>query len=210
MKTEKLLTTIGALCLMGSLANGADLSQRGPISFDIYDTNNDGLVSKSEFYDARAKRQSIRANQGMPMRKAGNAPDFELFDTNKDGKLTKLELLEGQNSQMQKNRSNKGNMNKGQRGNRQGMGQGRSNNQTNSARGMRRNMPTFESYDLNSDGYLTESEMNEARNNRMSQNAQQGKMMRNAGNNTPFSDIDTDNDGKVSKNEFLANQSRRN
>ncbi len=110
-----------------------------------------------------------------------------------------MELLEGQNGQMQNNRSSRGNMNKGQRGNRQG----------NSSRGMRRNMPTFESYDLNSDGYLTQNEMNNAREKRMTQNANQGKMMRNAGNNTPFSNIDTNNDGKVSKTEFLTNQSRR-
>jgi Ca2+-binding EF-hand superfamily protein len=205
MKIEKLLKTVtitaGALCLFGTLSNAADLSQRGPISFAIYDTNKDGYISESEFYDARAKRQSIRASQGMPMRNVGNAPSFDLFDANKDGKLTKLELLEAQSSQMQKNLSN--------RENKQGMSQGARNNQVNSSRGMKRNMPTFESFDLNSDGYLTENEMNEARNNRMAQNANQGKMMRNAGNNTAFADIDTNNDGKVSKDEFLSNQSRR-
>ncbi len=92
MRVERLLKTatltVGAVCLFGSLANGADLSQRGAMPFDTYDTNKDGYVSQSEFYDTRAKRQSIRANQGMPMRNAGNAPDFELFDKNKDGKLT--------------------------------------------------------------------------------------------------------------------------
>jgi len=205
MKIEKLLKRVtlvtATLSLVGSLANATDLSQKGPLSFDIYDINKDGYVSKSEFYDIRANRQSIRANQGMPMRNAGNAPDFTLFDKNKDGKLTKLELLEGQNSQMKNNRSNKGN--------KQGMGQGRINNQGNNSRGMRQNMPTFESYDLNNDGYLIENEMNEARNNRVTQNSEQGKMMRNSGNSTPFSDIDTNNDGKLSKTEFLENQSRK-
>ena len=33
--------------------------------------------------------------------------------------------------------------------------------------------------------------------------------MRNAGNYTPFTDIDINNDGKVSKDEFITNQSRR-
>jgi Ca2+-binding EF-hand superfamily protein len=182
MKIEKLLKTVtvaaSSLCLMGSLAHGADLSQRGPISFNTYDTNKDGYINKSEFYDTRAKRQSLRANQGKPMKNAGNAPGFSLFDKNKDGKLTKLELLEGQNSQMKNNR-----LNKGQKGN--------------SSRGMRRNMPTFESYDLNSDGHLTKNEMNKARSNRMGKNS------------TPFSKIDKNNDGKVSKVEFLTNQSQR-
>lgn len=189
--SKSLFLATAALCLLGSLATAANLSQRGPISFDIYDTNKDNLVSESEFYDARAKRQVIKANQGMPMRNAGNAPIFEQFDTNKDGKLTKVELLEGQNAQMQKNRAN--------RGNRQNM-QG-----TN----MQRNMPSFESFDLNSDGYLTESEMNTARSKRMTKNAEAGKMMRNAGNSTAFSKIDVNGDGKVSKSEFLANQKRK-
>lgn len=119
----KLLKTVvcvfGIVVLFESSAFGADLSQRGPISFDIYDTNKDGLVSEKEFYDARAKRMTMRAEQGMPMRNAGNAPEFSQFDANKDGKITKVELLEGQNAQMQKRRSNRGQKDSGQ-GMRQG------------------------------------------------------------------------------------------
>lgn len=185
MKTEKLFKITGALCLIGSLLNGADLSQRGPIPFEIFDANKDGYVSKNEFYDARAKRQSLKVNQGMPMKNVANAPEFSLLDQNKDGKLTKLELLEGQNTQMQKNRSNKGMG--------QGMGQGQGNMQGNT----QRNMPTFESFDLDDNGYLSESEKNEARGNRMGRNS------------TPFSEIDTNNDGKVSKEEFLKNQLKK-
>ena len=117
LKTAML--AVGAVCLLGSLAFGADLSQRGPISFDIYDTNQNGFVSEKEFYDARAKRMAMRAEQGMAMRNAGNAPEFGQFDTDKDGKLSKMELLEGQNAQMQKRRSNRG-----QKGQGQGMGRG--------------------------------------------------------------------------------------
>ncbi|MEN8303072.1 MAG: EF-hand domain-containing protein [Campylobacterota bacterium] len=104
MKLLKAATySVGVLSLLGSLAFGAELAQKGPISFDIYDTNKDGLVSEKEFYDARAKRMEIRTEQGMPMRNAGNAPDFSEFDANKDGELSKVELLEGQNARMQKN-----------------------------------------------------------------------------------------------------------
>lgn len=112
MKVQKLLKTVtlivGTLSLLGSLTYAADLAQRGPISFDIYDVNKDGLVSKKEFYDARTKRMTIRSNQGLPMRNASNAPAFTQFDTDKDGKLSKIELLEGQNAQMQSRRSNRG------------------------------------------------------------------------------------------------------
>jgi len=114
MKSPKIATAaVGIICLFGSLAFGAELSERGPISFDIYDTNKDGLVSEKEFYDARTKRMTIKAEQGMPMRNAANAPEFGEFDANKDGKLSKIELLEGQNAQMQKRRSNKGQKGKG-------------------------------------------------------------------------------------------------
>ena len=120
MKLFKTATyAVGAICLLGSLAFGADLSQRGPISFDIYDTNKDGSVSEKEFYDARAKRMTMRAEQGRTMRNAGNAPEFSQFDANKDGKLSKVELLEGQNAQMQNKRSNRG-----QKGNGKSMKQG--------------------------------------------------------------------------------------
>ena len=106
MKT--LISIVGALCLLGSLSNAADLSERGPISFSAFDTNKDGLISEKEFYDAIEKRIAIRKSQGMPMRNVGNAPEFTQFDTNKDGKLSKVELLEGQNARMQNNRSNRG------------------------------------------------------------------------------------------------------
>ena len=75
--------------------------------------------------------------------------------------------------------------------------------------GMGRDMPTFESYDLNADGHLTQNEMDEARAKRMEQKASQGKLLRNSGNQTKFSDIDTNSDGEVSKQEFTSNQMRK-
>lgn len=44
---------------------------------------------------------------------------------------------------------------------------------------------------------------------RMEQKASQGKMLRNSGNKTKFSEIDTNSDGKVSKEEFTSNQMRK-
>ena len=181
------LVVASSLSILSTIAIAQDLPERGPIPFTSYDKNKDGTVSEDEFYNTRAIRMSKKASQGMPMRNAANAPDFSVFDANNDGKLTKVELLEGQNKQMQKNRANRGQWQKG----------------------MGRDMPTFESYDLNGDGYLTESEMNEARAKRMDEKASQGKMLRNSGNKTKFSYIDTNNDGKVSKKEFISNQMRK-
>jgi len=190
------LVVASSLSIISGTVMAQDLPERGPIPFASYDTNKDGSVSESEFYDTRAARMSEKAGQGMPMRNAANAPDFSLFDTDKDGKLSKLELLEGQNQQMQKNRANRGQGQKGQM----------RNNRGSNMQGMGRDMPTFESYDLNDDGYLTQNEMDEARAKRMEQKVSEGKLLRNSANQSKFSDIDTNSDGKVSKQEFTSNQ----
>lgn len=72
-----------------------------------------------------------KANQGMRMKNAANAPSFESFDTNGDKKLSKAELLEGQMKNMKQNMNQKGmgnKMNSGQGMNKgQGMGKGMNN-----------------------------------------------------------------------------------
>lgn len=186
------LLVVGILAVVSTSTLAGDLAARGPISFSDFDTNKDGTVSESEFNDVRAARMSEKAAQGMPMKNAANAPAFSEFDTDHDGKLTKVELLEGQNKQMQKNRANMGS---GQMGN--------------NMKGMARNAPTFESYDLNGDGFLTENELDEARAKRVAQKESEGKMMKNSDNQTKFSEIDTNGDSKVSKEEFLANQMKK-
>lgn len=78
-----------------------------------------------------------------------------------------------------------------------------------SAQGMGRDMPTFESFDLNKDGTLTQSEMNEARAIRAKERQEDGKMLRNSKNHYEFSDIDTNKDGVVDKKEFEEHQLKR-
>jgi hypothetical protein len=75
--------------------------------------------------------------------------------------------------------------------------------------GMGRNMPTFESFDLNSDGYLTESEMKEAREKRIQEKKDEGRMLRNSKDYCEFSKVDSDGDGKVTKDEFKSYQLKR-
>ncbi len=75
-------------------------------------------------------------------------------------------------------------------------------------RGMNRgsNMPNFESFDINKDGYINEQELIEARSMRISSRIQQGYQMRNTANITPFQEIDTNSDGKISPDEFSVQQ----
>ena len=207
-KVRLSLVVAGVLSIVSGGLAAQNIPDRGPIKFEVYDTNNDRVVSESEFYNARANRMSKKAKQGKPMRNAGNAPEFGLFDTNNDGKLTKVELLEGQLEQILNKRTNRGSKKQGMKKAR-GQGNMQKGNRQGNTQGTRRNMPSFEYFDLNSDGYLTSAEMEEARIKRMKQNAAQGKKMRNSGNQTRFSDIDRNNDGKVDRQEFISNQMRK-
>jgi len=173
--------------LLSTALIAQDMPLAGPIPFSVYDRNKDGFISNDEFNDTRAKRISIKQKHSMPMRNAANAPDFSFFDVDKNGKLSKLELREGQNRQMRKNRAKRNLVNKY----------------------MRRDMPTFESFDLNGDGYLKGDEMKEARAKRIEKKAAQGKMLRNSTNPSKFSDIDANDDGIVTKEEFITNQMKK-
>lgn len=176
----------GSLSVLGSALIAQDLPTKGPIEFSSYDTNKDGFVSEQEFNDLRAIRMEEKAQTGMPMKNAGNAPSFAMFDTNKDGKLTEVELLKGQNKQMQNNQKNMGMSPNGMK--------------------PKGKMPAFEDFDLNKDGMISLKEMEESREKRMEQNALDGKMMKNIANQPAFSDIDLNNDGNISKEEFLAHK----
>jgi Ca2+-binding EF-hand superfamily protein len=72
--------------------------------------------------------------------------------------------------------------------------------------GMGYNMPSFSDFDTNDDGKVTQEEFENTQNSRMTKRANEGKMMRNAGNAPSFSDIDTDNNGHIDKNEFKKHQ----
>lgn len=65
-----------------------------------------------------------------------------------------------------------------------------------------KNMPMFEHYDLNNDGKITQSELEEARAKRMSKKAKEDKMLRNAKYAPAFADMDKNNDGSLNQEEF--------
>ncbi|MCO4845426.1 MAG: EF-hand domain-containing protein [Sulfurovum sp.] len=63
--------------------------------------------------------------------------------------------------------------------------------------------PTFSEFDLNSDGKITQSELEESRTQRMKQRADEGRILKNAGEGHSFSQIDTNKDGSISEKEFI-------
>lgn len=72
--------------------------------------------------------------------------------------------------------------------------------------GMGRNMPSFSDFDTNGDGQITQSEFESTQQKRMTEKAEAGMMMKNAGNAPVFKDIDTDNNGYIDTKEFAAHQ----
>lgn len=91
----------------------------------------------------------------------------------------------------------KGNMNNAYNSNAQA-GQQRFANQS--------TQPSFQMADSNKDGSISADELDAFRATNMSKNAEDGKLLRNAGDAPQFSDIDKNNDGKITQSEFEAGQ----
>ena len=70
----------------------------------------------------------------------------------------------------------------------------------------KKSQPTFEQFDLNNDGKITESELKEAREKRMAQKKAEGKMLRNAKNAPAFADMDKNKDASLDREEFRLHQ----
>jgi hypothetical protein len=68
------------------------------------------------------------------------------------------------------------------------------------------NQPTFAEFDLDGDGKITDTELETARADRMAKNAEDGKLLRNAGDAPEFSTLDTSGDGSIDATEFQAHQ----
>ena len=64
----------------------------------------------------------------------------------------------------------------------------------------------FVDFDHDKNGFVTQEEFNDTKNNRMIKNAQNGKMLRNANNSLQFSDVDTNKDGKITTVELSKSQ----
>ncbi|MGB6019329.1 MAG: hypothetical protein WBF77_07005 [Sulfurimonadaceae bacterium] len=108
---KEITLSVIAVMLLGAVpavVQAEELPDRGPVPFHLYDKDGNNLISEDEFYDLRAKRMQKRADDGFPMRNAGNAPDFSEFDSNGDGMLSPEELSAGQQAQMSKRRGTKG------------------------------------------------------------------------------------------------------
>jgi hypothetical protein len=83
----------------------------------------------------------------------------------------------------------------------QGMGMGKGMGQKRMAQ-----MPMFADFDADGNGVISETEWTEGQAKRMQERAEEGRMMKNAGNAPSFADIDTNKDGKITPEEFQQHQ----
>jgi len=155
---------------------------------------------RQKYKGMRGQGQGMGQGKGMGMRQncMKNQPIFAEYDLNNDGAITQKELEEARAKRMsQKAKEGKMLRNAG-------------------------NAPSFASMDKNNDGILNEEEFRlhqaEHMQIKMNENCTTSKCPDNckgtsAGKNVKnapmFSDIDTDNDGMISKEEFSIHQSQR-
>lgn len=100
MSSNKILiSTLGVALLTGAAyasSEGYEREQyyqgRGPMPFEVFDLNGDGVVTMQEYTQVRGERQAARAQMGYPMRNAGAAPGFEQLDSDGDGSISREEL----------------------------------------------------------------------------------------------------------------------
>lgn len=71
-------------------------------SFNDFDANKDGKITKSEFETFQQNRMMQKAKEGKMMRNAGNAPTFSDIDANSDGVVDMSEFKMHQQSNMKK------------------------------------------------------------------------------------------------------------
>ena len=130
---------------------------------------------------------------GMGQKRMMNQPTFDQYDLNNDGKITQSELDEARAKRMSQNAKDGKMMRNAQ------------------------NAPALTDMDIDKDGTLNQEEfrMHQAEQMKMKNKGNnpgmgQGKGMRkNAGNAPAFSDIDTNNDGTISQEEFSSHQTKR-
>jgi len=184
-----------AVALIPVLAS-AQPPARGPMTFDGFDRNGDGVITSDEFSAVRSERMAARAEQGMPMRGVANAPAFADFDQDGDGQIAPQEFRDFQ----QQRRGMGPGMDPGG-GMGPGMGPGM-------GRGMGMQMPEFAEFDTDGNGTLTKDEFYTARGKRMGERGAQGYPMRGAATAPTFEAIDADGDGRVGPEEFAAAQAQ--
>lgn len=99
LNNKVLITALGLSLIAGAVHASSEEYEReayyqgrGPMPFEVFDIDRDGVVTVQEFEQVRGQRQATRAQMGYPMRNAARAPSFEQLDRDGDGSIDRDEL----------------------------------------------------------------------------------------------------------------------
>ncbi|ADC61581.1 EF-hand domain-containing protein [Allochromatium vinosum] len=79
----------------GGWGPGGGMGWQAP-AFTEFDLDGNGVLTETEFYQARAQRIAERSQQGYAMRGLSNAPEFSAIDRNGDGQVDATEFATAQ------------------------------------------------------------------------------------------------------------------
>ncbi len=84
-------TVLISLAAGAALAADGDVTSRGPVPFEVFDSNGDGYIDEQEFDRVHSARLQQRATEGRMMRNMSNAPAFTDIDSDGDGRVSRQE-----------------------------------------------------------------------------------------------------------------------
>ena len=91
-------------CVNTFAQEGNNKGMQSRFTFADFDSNNDGVITKTEFTKAREKRENQRNINAGKSKTKREVITFESIDVNNDGKITKSEFANHQT----KRRNNRG------------------------------------------------------------------------------------------------------
>jgi hypothetical protein len=105
MKHQRLIPLSAAMTglFLAGILQAAQSPMPGPI--EMFDKDGSGTVDEEEFNAGRAERMAKMAESGRPMRHAGQGPQFSDLDTDKDGEVTLEEFIAARRAMMEKRRA---------------------------------------------------------------------------------------------------------
>lgn len=113
--TAILSSSLSLILLVGSTyASSGELDrekhyqQRGSVSCEALDRNQDGLVSRQEYMQLRDERRAARTKQGYPTRGGNSEARFERIDSNGDNSISREECVAHQAQRMQRRQARQG------------------------------------------------------------------------------------------------------